>query len=85
MEMRMSDRKFFLIVYDRQKGQILEMTDFSAAEGKRALEVRFAREKAERNSPEVEVVVLGARSREDLMKTHSRYFKSVRELVEDGG
>jgi hypothetical protein len=70
----------YLLVYDRAKGHVLrERTFTSRAE---ALRARF---KAERehssDGGNVEVVVLSAKSREDLLRTHSRYFLTLAELA----
>jgi len=41
-----------------------------------ALSERFRREFSTRNRAGIEIVVLGAESRQDLQRTHSRYFKT---------
>ena len=71
----------FLLVYRRSTGELMEFVEYPD-DRKRALEARWARERLEKDDPDVEVVLLGAASREALLKTHSRYFKTVRELVE---
>jgi len=45
-------------------------------------ERRFALEREHRLEPHIEVVLLGARSEDVLKRTHARYFKTVRELVD---
>jgi hypothetical protein len=35
--------------------------------------------------PDIEVVVLSSSSREELLKTHSRYFRSAEEIFEHAG
>ena len=71
----------FLIVYNRLTGAVVmnEYADDARAE---ALERRFALEREHRLEPHIEVVLLGARSEDVLRRTHARYFKTVRELVE---
>lgn len=47
---------------------------------------KFAAEAAHRQDGEnIEVVVLAAESRDDLMRTHSRYFLSLHELASQVG
>jgi hypothetical protein len=75
--------RYFLVVYNRSTGTV-EVKNFDAGQRQQALEERFARELAERERPEVEVVLLGADSRAQLEKTHARYFKSVGELAASG-
>ena len=72
--------KFFLIVYDRKTGKILDQHEYGSQDGEEALRARSARELLEKDRPDLEVVVLGAESLEALKKTHSRYFKSLEEL-----
>jgi len=77
--------QYFLLVYDRATGSLLrDPAAFAAGEREAALTLRFAVEKEYRDNTDVEVVVLGAESRDDLLRTHARYFKSVSELAEAG-
>ncbi|MGH3798555.1 MAG: hypothetical protein ACRDTD_00190 [Pseudonocardiaceae bacterium] len=75
--------KYFLLVYDRAAGKLLEERPF----GQRveALQARFAVEKAHRAGSQdvenIEVVVVAAESRDDLLRTHARYFLTVEELA----
>lgn len=73
-----------MLVYDRAQAKLLEERVFdSKAE---ALTARFEAEAAHRQDGEnIEVVVLAAESRDDLMRTHSRYFYSLRELASQVG
>lgn len=64
--------KHFLIVFDRSDSRALSITDFD--DRAVALRERFVAERLHRASPDVEVVVLTAESRESLQNTHSRYF-----------
>ena len=73
--------KQFLLVYDRKSGK-LEHREYSEQEHERALADRFAREAAEREHPDVEVVLFGADSLEALKRTHARYFSTLAETVE---
>ncbi len=71
----------FLIVYDQLTGAV-ELSEYADDARVEALERRFALEREHRLEPHIEVVLLGARSEEVLRRTHARYFKSVRELVD---
>ena len=72
--------RFFLIIYDRKTGSILDQREYGPEDRDEALRARSARELIEKDRPDLEVVVLGAESLEALQKTHSRYFKSFEEL-----
>ncbi|MGH7490584.1 MAG: hypothetical protein ACREMY_33975 [bacterium] len=71
----------FLIIYNQQTGAV-EITEYADDARDAALERRFALELEHRLEPHIEVVLLGARSEEVLKRTHARYFKTVRELLE---
>ncbi|HWL35446.1 MAG TPA: hypothetical protein VNQ77_04570 [Frankiaceae bacterium] len=71
----------FLLVYDRRAGKILREDVFD--DGKVALTERFRVERLHRGDPNIEVVVLGAASRQALYRTHARYFLTLRELLSD--
>jgi hypothetical protein len=61
-----------LVVYDRKAGRIVyESEQPSSANGVRA---RLDAERVFAGRPEVEVVLLSAASREDMQRTHSRYW-----------
>lgn len=49
----------------------------------KAQALRFAAEKELRTDPDVEVVILAAQSREALVQTHSRYFKTLSQLASE--
>jgi spore cortex formation protein SpoVR/YcgB (stage V sporulation) len=72
----------FLVVYNRRTGAST-VQEFAAGRGREAIRERFALERAHRGEPDIEIVVLGSRSREELLKTHSRYFRSVAEIVKN--
>jgi hypothetical protein len=71
----------FLVVYNRRTG-VNRVHEFPEGCGREAIRQRFALEREHRGDPDVEVVVLGGDSREELAKTHSRYFRSAREIIE---
>ena len=73
----------FLIVYRRSSGTVLERRDFTDAERDQALAMRSKRELEFRTDPDVEVIVLSAESFDALMRTHSRYFRTQRQLFFD--
>ncbi len=67
----------FLVVYNRESGESWH-SEFSGDDAiQRALDARFD---AEAGHPELEAVILSADSLEDLLTTHSRYFKTTREI-----
>jgi hypothetical protein len=71
--------RYFLLVFDRQQGRLIgDVKEFS--DSGEAVRARFAHE-IEFRDGNVEVVVLGASSREALENTHSRYFGLGRELT----
>ena len=72
-----------LNVYERSTGVLQELQEFGADE-QAALSERFRREFSTRDRAGIEIVVLGAESRQDLQRTHSRYFKTPRELAASG-
>lgn len=74
--------KHFLIVYRRSDGLLLECRDLGSDRTSATAE-RLSAEKRYVADSDVEVVILSARSRDVLERTHSRYFRSARELVED--
>jgi hypothetical protein len=71
----------YLMVFDRPRGEILELRPFS--DRKDAVRARFEEERRRAGQLEVEIVVLSAESREALERTHSRYFKDLGQLIRD--
>jgi hypothetical protein len=74
----------FLVVYNRRTGAST-LREFPEGSGREAIRERFAQERANRGNPDIEVVVLGSSSRDELLKTHSRYFRSAEEILEHAG
>jgi hypothetical protein len=70
-----------LIVYDRARGEVLEEHEYPATDADDAWAHRARLVSGTIVDPNVEVVLLRASSRADLMKTHVRYFKSVKDIV----
>jgi hypothetical protein len=62
-----------VVAYDRSSTTVVEQHEFPD-DLSSALSVRLSLEIAYRTRPEVEVVLLGAASIDDLKKSHARYF-----------
>ena len=75
--------KYFLIVYDQRNTTLLSLEEFQEEEREAASAARFRLEGIHREEPNLEIVVLGSESRQSLMQTHGRYFKSVGELASE--
>ena len=71
--------KHYLVIFDRGRGVVLDLREFDDAEV--ALRERFAAEAIHRGHESIEVVVLGAKSKEALSRTHGRYFEDVAGLT----
>jgi hypothetical protein len=69
----------FLVVYDRRQGKLVRFERFS--ERSDAYAQLAAEERRHRNDMNTEVVLLGGYSEDDVRRTHSRYFHSVKELA----
>jgi hypothetical protein len=74
----------FLVVYNRRTGEN-SLREFAEGCGREAIRERFAQERLHRNDPDIEVVVLGSNSRDELLRTHSRYFRSAGEILASAG
>jgi hypothetical protein len=70
--------KLFLMLYDRQRGQLRSLREYPDTQREHAEDERLT---LELDHPDLEVVLLEAASEADLQKTHSRYFWDVRELA----
>jgi hypothetical protein len=73
--------KYFLLTYDRRRHKILAVAAFALEDRDRALAERGTLVRQHRANLDLEIVLLGANSYEDLEKTHSRYFKTVNQLA----
>jgi len=73
--------KYFVVEYERPTGTLRMCREFPKTEYKAAAALRFERDLANREHPEVETVLLGADSLESLKITHGRYFYTVSELA----
>jgi len=73
----------FLLEYDRKQGSIRSLKRFGAVDRAEAQRERLTLELDLRKlGVSHEVVLLEAADTEALMRTHERYFKGARELVE---
>jgi hypothetical protein len=70
----------FLIVYDRDAGQLMRQMRFETSA--EAMQARFAAETEFRGQSEIEVVALVAESEDALRRTHARYFLDLAALGE---
>lgn len=72
--------RHFLLVYDRGAGALLREQVFERRA--EALEERFAEERRRRGEgDDIEIVVVSAPSRDELMRTHARYFLGLEDLL----
>ena len=75
----------FLIEYDRRKGHLVTLRSFEDSERACATTERLELEiRRSKEGVEDEIVLLEAASIEALEKTHRRYFKTARQIVEAG-
>ncbi len=73
---------FFLIEYDRSRGSIVQLREFDPASRQLAEDARLQLElDLNRQGVDHEIVILDAPNKEALLRTHSRYFESVADLV----
>lgn len=73
--------RYFLIEFNKSQGKLLLCEEFAEYRAAAAAQLRL--DIAERGNPNLEIVVLGGRRREDLMRTHGRYFKNERQMVRE--
>lgn len=71
---------YYVLIYNQAKGQVLDIENY-VADAEAALARRFELDREYFDVPDVEVVLLSAESEIALQRTHSRYFKSVHELL----
>jgi hypothetical protein len=70
----------FLLVYDRSKGKLIGDTTYADSQIEVANEARLDAEITNAENTDIEVVILKSESRDELEKTHGRYFKSLKQL-----
>lgn len=73
----------FLLRYDRKRGLLESIESF--ADSVEATTRRFELELTYFDQPNIEIVVLSAASEDDLKRTHSRFFRSLRQLTDQLG
>jgi hypothetical protein len=71
---------YFLLVYNQHRG-LESIEEYPDDAGDAAVARRLELQRANHGRTEMEVVLLGAPSRQALERTHGRYFKSIRELA----
>jgi hypothetical protein len=71
--------KHYLLVFNRRSGSIVRFSEF--AQANEALTARFDAETEFMDDANIEVVVLGAASKDALRRTHGRYFHGAREMA----
>ncbi|MCH8983427.1 MAG: hypothetical protein IH943_04910 [Acidobacteria bacterium] len=71
----------FLIIYQKSTGSLVDFTEYGDDDRAVALKRRAQLEREYGASGDIEVVVLGARDKSDLERSHSRYFKTLSDLV----
>jgi len=64
---------YYLLVFSRRRGELVREIEEFADQGV-AMAERLRLEIDNRDNPDLEIVVLGAESREAMENTHSRYF-----------
>jgi len=74
----------FLIEYNRREGSIVTFRDFDDSHRREAEDSRLGIElDLNRKGIDHEVVLLEAESEDALRLTHQRYFKDIRQILED--
>ncbi len=72
----------YVIVYDRARGAIREEHEYLETDADRAWAHRESLIGETIADPNIEVVLLRANARADLLKTHGRYFKTFQEIID---
>ena len=76
----------FVIEYNRSKGNIVTFREFDDSQRRVAEDARLEIElDVNRKQVKHEVVLLEAASKEDLHRTHQRYFSDLPELLKSAG
>ena len=66
---------YYLLIYDRKEGKLIkEPKEYSSEQRQEAWKDRLDFEIKNQEEDHIESVVFGAKSLEDLKKTHGRYF-----------
>ncbi|RJP31716.1 MAG: hypothetical protein C4547_15055 [Phycisphaerales bacterium] len=76
----------FLIEYNRSEGRIVTFRDFDDSQRREAEDLRLEIELAlNRKGVDHEVVILEAARKDELRRTHRRYFEDLRQILKSGG
>ena len=81
MTTKMRDIKNFLLVFDREKGELIQQRDFGA-DVEAAVEEYQRLERAHRTDRRYDIVLVGSDSIESVQVTHASYVRSGMESVE---
>jgi hypothetical protein len=74
--------KFFVLIYDRQERELLDLREFAETDQVAASAFRLAAQRRALNDNlDQEIVLFQAASREALERTHGSYFLSEKELL----
>lgn len=71
---------YYVLIYNQAEGRVLDVENYADVAAA-ALARRFELDRQYASDDDVEIVLLSAASEEALVRTHSRYFKSVHELL----
>ncbi len=71
----------YVLAYHRARGALLEEHEFAPADVDAAWARRDALITGSIADRDIEVVLLRAASRSDLLKTHARYFSSLQDTI----
>ncbi|WP_174546391.1 hypothetical protein [Nocardiopsis dassonvillei] len=74
---------YFVVVFDRKHFERIDLQSF--ADEDRALNTLFEAEDRFSHNSDIEIVLLGARSLEDLRHTHGHYFRDRHRVSEEDG
>lgn len=69
----------YLIVFDRSESRVLSIEECPSSSA--AMQARFKAEALHRGNHEIEIVVLGAKSKDALRATHARYFEQMKDMA----
>lgn len=69
----------YLLVFDRSESRLLRIEECPSSSA--AMRARFKAEALHRGNPDIEVVVLGAKSKDALRSTHARYFEQMKDMA----
>ncbi len=74
---------YYVLVYDRRQAKILKHREYSEDQRTQAFADRLSEMIARRNDDDTEVILFAADSYDDLVKTHSRYFRTPGKILAD--